>query len=234
MIMIKIAIVEDEIVEQERLKKYLEQYQNEVGVKFTIDVFDRTFFFVEKYKADYQIIFLDIELPDGNGMDIANKIRLKDHDVVIVFITNLGQYAIKGYEVQAYDFILKPVKYERFKTLLNRLLHTIKIKKDSFLVLKTTSGLTRISSLEIQYVSVDDHLLYYYTADKTYECWETLKAAEAKLPKPMFARLNKSTLVNLRFVQAVNNDSVTLVNGTILPFSHLQKQQILIQLNQLL
>lgn len=232
--MIKIAIVEDETVEQERLKKYLDEFQNESGVKFLVDVFDKAFFFVEKYKADYQIIFLDIELPDGNGMEIASKIRQKDHDVIIVFITNLGQYAIKGYEVQAYDFILKPVKYERFKTLLNRLLHTVKIKKESFLVLKTTSGLAKISTLEIQYLSVDDHLLYYHTSDKVYECWETLKSAEEKLPKPMFARLNKSTIVNLLFVQAVNNDSVSLTNGKVLPFSHLQKQQILIQLNQLL
>lgn len=112
--MYHIAIVEDELEFSMQLQKYLRQYQQENGVEFKISVFRDGTEILKDYKPEYDAIFMDIEMPVINGMDAAEKIREMDEEVVIMFITNMAQYALFGYSVGALDFVMKPVNYYTF------------------------------------------------------------------------------------------------------------------------
>jgi DNA-binding LytR/AlgR family response regulator len=104
--MYHIAIVEDEIDFSAQLQNYLKEYQNENGVEFKISVFQDGADILKDYHSEYDAIFLDIEMPEVNGMEAAEKIREMDEDVVLMFITNMAQYALFGYSVGAADFFL--------------------------------------------------------------------------------------------------------------------------------
>lgn len=112
--MLRIAIVEDEDSYISVLKGFLERYKEESGEQMEITVYHDGDEIAAFYKAQFDIILMDIEMKFIDGMTAAEEIRQKDTTVSIIFITNAPQYAIRGYEVGALDYILKPVSYFTF------------------------------------------------------------------------------------------------------------------------
>ena len=112
--MYHIAIVEDEAEFSMQLQTFLEQYQKEETIRFKISVFHSGEELLKEYQPVYDVILLDIEMPGINGMDAAAKLRESDQEVVLMFITNIASYAIRGYEVGALDFVMKPLTYYAF------------------------------------------------------------------------------------------------------------------------
>jgi len=118
--MAKIAVVEDNDAMRAQLCGFIAQYAQESGHQLDVTAFSDGAQLVEPYRPGFDIIFLDIEMPKLGGMPTAERIRRQDPDVVLVFVTNMAQYAIRGYEVDALDFVLKPVSYYQFSTKLER------------------------------------------------------------------------------------------------------------------
>ena len=118
--MVKIAVVDDSEADRSLITEYLKKYESEKGEKLQIFSFSDGMEFIETYDAGYGIVFLDIKMPLIDGISLARKIREKDEAVVLIFITNMAQYAIKGYEVNAMDYLLKPLKYFVFQTKLEK------------------------------------------------------------------------------------------------------------------
>ena len=114
--MAKIAVVEDNDAMRAQLCGFIAQYAQESGHQLDVTAFSDGAQLVEPYRPGFDIIFLDIEMPKLGGMPTAERIRRQDPDVVLVFVTNMAQYAIRGYEVDALDFVLKPVSYYQFST----------------------------------------------------------------------------------------------------------------------
>ena len=111
--MIKIAIVEDEAMYAKQLEEFLHQYEAENHEAFDITIYSDGDQIVNKYKSQFDIILMDVEMKFMDGMSAAEEIRKMDSEVVIIFITNMAQYAIRGYAVDALDYVLKPVSYLR-------------------------------------------------------------------------------------------------------------------------
>ena len=118
--MLKIAVVEDQTEVRESLCQFIRQYAGEQGLLAEVEPFADGAVIAEGYQPGYDIIFLDVEMPRLGGFGAAERIRAVDPDVVLVFVTNMAQYAIKGYEVDALDYVLKPVSYGAFCTKLSR------------------------------------------------------------------------------------------------------------------
>lgn len=118
--MTKIAIVEDKNEALLALENHIARYTREKGVECSYTHFANGLFFLENYKADFDVVFMDIDMPLMNGMEAAKRLREVDGHVPLVFITDLKQYALKGYEVEAMDFLVKPVSYAAFSTMLDR------------------------------------------------------------------------------------------------------------------
>ena len=112
--MLKIAVVEDQTEVRESLCQFIRQYAGEQGLQAEVEPFADGAVIAEGYQPGYDIIFLDVEMPRLGGFGAAERIRAVDPDVVLVFVTNMAQYAIKGYEVDALDYVLKPVSYGAF------------------------------------------------------------------------------------------------------------------------
>ena len=110
---IRIGVVEDDPASCQLVLDYLNRYQQENGEQFTVSVFDDGARIVEKYTPVYDILLLDIEMSEMDGMAAARRIRERDDKVVIVFITAAPQYAISGYEVRALSYLLKPLTVVR-------------------------------------------------------------------------------------------------------------------------
>lgn len=229
----KIALIEDEEIYSSYFKNLINQYESNNSLFIELDIFNTSITFLEKFKANYDIIFIDIELPDINGLELSKKIRKIDEEAIIIFITNLAQFAINGYEVNAYDYIVKPIKYERLEAILNKI--STKVEKNAdFFNIKTTSGYLKIRCKDVYYISVDDHLVYLHLKNKNYECWDSLKNIEKTLPKDFFVRISKSKIVNIFHIASIGNKTIILSNDLELTFSPLLKNQIMDALNKVI
>jgi len=111
---IRIGIIEDDPQYVEQFTGYIKKYAEESGEKFDIKIFSDGIDLVSDYNASYDILFMDIQMKLLDGMSTAKSIRKMDKDVIIIFVTNLPQFAIQGYEVEAMNYVLKPVNFLPF------------------------------------------------------------------------------------------------------------------------
>lgn len=118
--MIRVAIVEDEAAVRDQLMGYVQRYMRQYDAQIEVTMFTDGVEILEGYQPVYDIIFLDVEMQHLDGMETASRIRALDSDVLLIFITNMAQYAIKGYAVGALDYVLKPVPYFAFSQQLQK------------------------------------------------------------------------------------------------------------------
>ena len=112
--MIRIGIVDDEKQERDQLKQALARFGAENGTELNVKEFDCAAVYLAAQDRDYDILYLDIDMPQMSGMELAEKIRETDQDVILIFCTNLQQFALNGYSVGALGFIVKPIQWYSF------------------------------------------------------------------------------------------------------------------------
>ena len=224
--MVKIAIVEDEITYIEKLIKYINQYQVESGNKIKVTKFMDGEDIANEYSGKYDIILMDIQMRFMEGMTAAEHIRQRDKEVIIMFITNMTQYAIRGYEVDALDYVLKPVEYFTFSQKLDRAIERLD-KKDSFYItIPIDCGFQKIDVSSIYFVESQGHTLIYYTNKGTYTTRGKMKDLEDMLEIYGFFRIGKGYLVNIKLVDGIRKNSC-VINGQELPISRSKKKDFI-------
>jgi DNA-binding LytR/AlgR family response regulator len=221
--MIKIAIVEDELTYRKQLNTYIRQYEAEKGEEFQIVNFSDGLDIVENYSASYDIIFMDIEMKHMNGMAAAQRIREQDKEVVLIFITNLAQFAIQGYQVEALDYVLKPINAFAFAQELQKAVKKVREKKSFFLHIIREGNMFRLDSAKITYIESQGHNVVFHTRDEDYIGRDSLRNLEKKLEGHHFSRCNSCYLVNLAYVTQVDKN-VVFVGGTELQISRPKKK----------
>ena len=204
--MYRIAIVEDDRNFIEELQTYLEQYAQEEKQEFEISVFYDGAEILENYEPNYDLILLDVEMPKVNGMDAAEKIREVDENVVLMFITNMAQYAIHGYAVGALDFVMKPITYYTFSMKVKRALKRVQKKEMPSILLTLSDGVKKLEVFQIYYVEVQNRMLHYHTKEGEFVVRASLQSAETMLPSNVFAKCNHWYLVNLMHVTEVRKN----------------------------
>lgn len=224
--MIKIAIVDDEEKECQTLERFFQDFQKEVLEEFEIDLYSSGEEFLSKTDQVYDLICLDIEMKELDGIETAKVIRKRQDHAMIIFITNLAQMAIKGYEVQAFDFVLKPLNYYSFTIKMRNIVEILRSRKSKNIVIHSDGMVRKISTEEILYVEVQGHHLFFYTHSQVLKQKAPLKELERKLEGLSFKRCNHCYLVNLQYVSAVNKDEVK-VGDTWLKISRPRKKEFL-------
>lgn len=221
--MIRTAIVEDDNLYQEMLSTYIRKYEKEHDEKFSISQFYDGYEIVERYSANYDIIFLDIQMKTMDGMETARKIRKMDENVILIFITNMAQYAIQGYEVNALDYVLKPISEFAFAEELDKAVKRLKARNEKYLTITQEKGVVRLELSAISYLESQGHNIVVHADSGIYSFRETMKQMEGKLVEDDFVRCNSGYLVNLKHVEEVNQNQV-VVAGESLQISRPRKK----------
>lgn len=206
----RIAIVDDSRPDANRLEEFLSRYQAEGGVDCTSRHFPSAKEFLESDIDLFDLVIMDIDMPGLNGVDAARKLREAGSDVVLMFVTNMPQYALCGYEVEAVDYVLKPVSYPDFALKLQKAGRYVHRNRDQQLAIYTTGGLISLRSSEILYVESALHYLIYHTAGGDYKVRGSMAQAEKELLPLRFSKCNSGFLVNLRHVKSIEKDEVLL------------------------
>lgn len=224
--MIEVAIVEDDAAERARIRECVRYYGEIQGINFSITEFVSGLTFIGGYHAGFDIVFMDIDMPGMNGMDTARKLRTMDTSVILIFVTNMAQYAISGYEVEAMDFVLKPINKYSFALKMKRAVARTGKKNDEYIAVKNRSEAYIIRIASIKYIDLVDHHVVYHTVNGDYSEYITLREAYEKINRNHFVYCNRSYLVNLQYVSSVNKDLVT-VGGDELIISRPQRKAFL-------
>ena len=210
--MTRIVIAEDDPHCARQLQQFIRDFGRETGRTFQITCYDNGEDLVEHYKPEFDLILMDVDMPFMDGMTAAGYVREKDPEVVIVFVTNLAQYAIQGYSVNALDYILKPLNYFSFSQRLGRALQFIHKKEAAFLTVMVKGGAIKLEVDGIFYIERLGRQLMFHTRSGIHASTATLQQVEQDLEGKGFARCNKGYLVNLEHVTGIQ-DGCAVVDG---------------------
>ena len=229
--MIRIAIVEDEKTSSDLIEDYLATFGKKEGEEFSVKVFRDAVSFLENYKPEFDLVFMDIMMPAIDGMRAAHKLREMDNFVLLIFITNMGDYAVKGYDVGAIAFIKKPVSYADFEGKLRRAVFTIKSRDDKYLIVSSGGNRYRVMIRDLIYIEVSGHVCTYHTSEGDIEGRNTLSALAKELEKFDFMACSSCYLINPIYIKRINVHTVN-VGGIELEISRLKKKTFLLQFNE--
>ena len=224
-----IAIVEDEDLAAQALIDHIKQYEAQTGQRFHIFRLANGADVLKDYRAVYAVVFLDVQMPKMNGLETALQLRRCDKNASIIFITNLVQYALKGYEVDAVSCLIKPVSYYDFSMKFKKALDIYLLNEDRSFTVNTPGGLCRISTDKLMYVEIMNHRLFYHLIDDVIEMTGVLSGVEQQLSRFGFLRCNKCYLVNPKFIVKVKSSTVQ-VGDNLLQISRPRRAAFLAEL----
>lgn len=206
--MYRIAIVEDDSAIAELIDGYIRRYASENGLEVNTVSFCNGMDFLEKYRANYDLVFMDIEMPVMDGMSAIKKLRQIDKNVLVVIVTNLAQYAVNGYELGVFDFMVKPVGYYSVAMKLSRAFETLGTISRRQIWVPSRTGKKMISADALRYVEVMRHMLVFHTAAEEVRGTGTMKKICELLEGLPFALCNQCYLVNLAYVSGIDGNVV--------------------------
>ncbi len=209
--MIKVGLCDDTIDYNKKMENHMERYgkENHIEVKFT-SYGSGSQLLLNFQKRKFDIIFLDVSMPDLSGFETAKRIRNVDENVSIVFCTSY--YTIsnvsKGFEVDADDFLSKPLLYKKVENILNKIYKKKLLCADEKLFLKCQDGLITLQLSDIIYIHTRNKLLILYTINGEVQNNQRMSELEKRLSKRMFFRCHNSYMVNFDYVEGLKNDHV--------------------------
>ena len=218
--MLKIAICEDEVKQQEILEQYIDKILTEITKDYEILTFISGEELLENYPENVDIFLLDIKMDKLNGMEIAKKIREIDKkEVEIIFTTSLVKYIQDGYEVRAYRYLLKPIKFDDLKKHLTSCIKEINEKKENYILVNGKNDVYKINISHITYIEIQNKDMTIHTIDKDYNIKMSIDKIEKELSIYNFFRCHKSFLVNISYIENIKQYIAILENKDEVPIS---------------
>ncbi len=221
----KVAIVGKDISTNETLVDILNGFSSENHFKIEIQQYEQGHLFLKNLSHIFDFVFLDTSLEDMDSFDVARKLKAFDDNVFLIFTSDNERLAIKGYEMNAVDFLLKPIDRSYLLQKLPRVFIFMKKEQEKYrkIMINNENGSRILNSYEIKYVEIINHRLFYHTTKGIYDTYGSLSEIEKVLPS-IFVRCNHCYLVNLSYVSGINKYTV-YVGEDELMISHPKKKE---------
>lgn len=225
---INIAICESESQQLEIYESYLHEWANlnQETIKIKTFLTAESFLFNVDYSGQYDLIFLDTKLRKMSGMELAKKIRETDLEIEIVFITREMSYVFEGYNVNALNYLLEPIKKEEIFHCLNQYREKHPTKKANFILVQHGTSLLKLNLHQIIYIRASDHYIDIKTEEKTFTIREKIVNIEQKLPKNQFFRCHRSYIVNLSKIEQISKGKIQLKDKTFIPITKTREKEL--------
>lgn len=232
-----IAIVENSLIDQKKLSELIDKYFGEHNATYKIEMFNNGYDFLESTKA-FDVVFMDIEMPGIDGMTTAFKIREKDKDIAIVFVTNMAQFAIDGYKVKAIDFCLKPIIYPDLKIILDGLVKKVDDTNNLYFIFKRNGELLKIKQSDVEAIEMFGHtanITYYHGAElKETSIRTSMKELTMDVKYHGLVSISSGSLINLKYFSSydMKNSLCYLKSGKHLIVSRSHKKEFLLSISR--
>ncbi len=224
--MTSMLIVEDEEPAADALLALLRRYEESRGMTFDVDVVGAAFELLDASRT-YDICLLDIQLPGINGLEAAELLRSQHRVTSIIFVTDLAQYAVRGYEVDALGFLVKPATFAGLSMNLDRAMREVAQGTNRTLTVPTEDGFRSVPLSEVTHIEVRNHDLVYHTVDgEAMRARGSLTQVERELEEAPMVRVSRYCLANMALITGIAGDEVTLAGGSALHITRGHKKEI--------
>lgn len=225
--MFTIGLCDDDELAYKRVRKIVKIWAVENKVALDIHCHNSGQNLIDEWEnTRYDLLFLDIDMPNLNGVDTARIIRKNDINVIIVFLTGFEKYALTGYEVQAYRYILKPISKSEMFRLLDDAYKTVQQRRTEFITINMDGTYIKLSINDIIYIESFNHTVNIVTRFSTIKYNRGMQYMESLLASLGFARCHRSFLVNVKHITSLKNGFANLSNGSFVPVSRSRVNQI--------
>ena len=209
------------------MTELLNQYSRETGRDIKISAYYDGMELIEKFDTTIDLIFLDIQMWLINGLRAAERIRQMDERVGIIFLTTLTQYGLEGYKYQATNYIIKPLKYARLKSEMDKFIERRQKEENLSLVIVNDTGKYKVPLKSIRYIETYNRNLMFHTEQENIICYKSMKEVERKLCDKDFVRCHTSYIVNLFYVKGIKKLDIALISGETIPISQPRRKKFM-------
>jgi len=227
--MLKIAICEDDKEQQQILESLITSEQ--LSEPYELEKFDSGEDLVSVYEAGqrFSIILLDMKMKELDGIQTAEIIRKYDENCIIIIITSIIEYAVNGYSIEAYDFILKPVDEKKFSKVFKSAVKIIQEEKNKNYVIQMRDKITALRLPDIVYFESDKRKVIIHCKKGKYSDNANISNAEKKLSADGFVRISRYYLVNMQHIEKIAANSIMMSTGDLLKYSKNYQKEIKIR-----
>ena len=217
--MLEIAICDDDKYELDQLNTMIAKYCNEKNIKIFTSIYEKGEELLHSTKK-FHIIFLDIQMDQINGIEVAKIIRSKDKNVKIIYVTNFSNYQTDAFSVRAFGYVTKPFTYETICKQLDDAIEYTKMEKDKInFTFDTNLGIKTLNLEDIYYFESCDHKIEIVAKDRTYKINDSITNIIHNFKRYGFSMPHKSFVVNLYYVSSIKGYDVSLTSGDLIPIS---------------
>ncbi|MBO3394722.1 response regulator transcription factor [Clostridium perfringens] len=231
--MFSIALCEDNSLQREELKNNLSKVLDEIGVEYKLLTFETGEDLLREYPENLDMLFLDIQMGELTGMETARKVRKYDDKVEIIFITALWDYIQKGYEVRAFRYLIKPVKFKELQEQVTACVENILHKRYTYITIKDKNRVLKIRTEDILFLETFERKVIIHTNSQDYIVKMSMNKLEKELNNKGFFRCHTSYIVNLIKIEEIKKDYL-LINKFTLPVSKHRMKNLKLRLTSLL
>lgn len=230
MLNVRIAVVENELNVAQNDIVLLERYAKENSLSLETAIFQNGYEFLDT-EEEFDAVLMDIDMPGLNGMEVAEKLREKNKTIDIIFTTNLPQFAVDGYKVQALDFVIKPVTFPNLSFAMEKVVEKKRNIVNGSFFLRIGGFAKRINNEEVLYIEMVNHYIVLHETDmEPLRIRGSLKMIEDLLNPEIFVKINSGIIINISKVSSFENGLVLMEDGSNLPLSRSHKKEFAVRL----
>lgn len=210
--MLSIAVCDDEIIECCNMEKRIKKMIEEMKIPCIIRQFRSGGELLQALES-FDIVFLDIMMPEMDGMKTAQLFRKKASDKILIFVSSSREYVFEAYDVEAFQYLLKPVEDRKLKNVLQKAVLKTERRSQEFIIVSSQRQKKKLFLDDIYYFEIKGRIVDAHGPEGIFTYYEQMGELENKLQDKGFFRCHKSYLVNLKYVDGYNRQEAILENG---------------------